>query len=385
MLALLALSSVTGTPAATADSPVLEGLDLPAELLAFALSPDGRRAALALPSDTKDRSRRTLLRLHSVDETSPSELKINGLVRDLAFSAEGTLVFVLEHRPAKRGEGETYLLVFDFEKRNLENRMRMPPAAGAIERSADGRSLLIPLRDEIRTITIPQLRSGPLFRVAGDNRTIAATGGTQVVIGQDAALLVVDLADRQGREGMPIRLRVETSAAVVFIELQEEENRAIARLADGTDLTVSLDPIATTPLEAAAPVAAPSIVEAPQVPKPKPEPAVEFSLPPAPAAPAAAPVADGAQVRGTVRDAAADLQISVVFLGPDNILREAKRARVAPDGTWQVSGLPAGRYRIQLDAGGSRVLVTEPPFQTVEIGQGPASAVIADFRISGAL
>jgi hypothetical protein len=60
---------------------------------------------------------------------------------------------------------------------------------------------------------------------------------------------------------------------------------------------------------------------------------------------------------------------AVVMLGPDNILREAARVKPDPDGTWSVDGLDPGRYRIELDGGGDRVLVAEPLFLMVDIGQ----------------
>jgi len=57
--------------------------------------------------------------------------------------------------------------------------------------------------------------------------------------------------------------------------------------------------------------------------------------------------------------------VAVVLLGPDNILREARRVPPAADGSWSTGSLVPGRYRIQLDGGGNRVLVTRPPFLLV--------------------
>ena len=62
---------------------------------------------------------------------------------------------------------------------------------------------------------------------------------------------------------------------------------------------------------------------------------------------------------------------AVVMLGPDNILREAARVKPDPDGTWGVDGLDPGRYRIELDGGGDRVLVAEPVFLMIDVGQTP--------------
>ena len=76
--------------------------------------------------------------------------------------------------------------------------------------------------------------------------------------------------------------------------------------------------------------------------------------------------------------------IAVVLRGPDNLLREAARIRPSEDGSWSIDGLEPGRYRIQLDAGGSRVLVTRPAFRTVSI-EAEGTAVTADFAVVRAL
>lgn len=90
-------------------------------------------------------------------------------------------------------------------------------------------------------------------------------------------------------------------------------------------------------------------------PEPKPEPAPKHQI-------------EG-RIVGTV-----ELVQAVVLLGPDNILREAARVQPDQDGTWRVDGLDPGRYRIQLDGGGDRVLVTEPRFLMVDVGETPTRA-----------
>jgi len=380
--------------------PILDTLELPAEVQAVAGSPDGLWAAVALPSGRGERSPRTLLQLHSLDTVEPTTTKISGLVRDLLFSDDNDALYALEHRPAKRSEGEAYLLRIDLHNLKIEDRLRLPPTAQGIEPWRAGRSLLIPARNEIRTITLPLFRSGSLFRILGENLTVSATTGTLVVVGQDAAVLVVDLADPQGREGLPVRDRIATPAPVVSIDLEQGGMHAVAHLADGSDVSLSLDP--GTPVETGAAVVR-EIAPTPNEPEPLAivEPLrVEAPPPRNPSAPPQVPApaenkatrvpaakSDGrpVQAQGTIHDAGADLVISVVFLGPDNLLREAARVRPAADGRWEISLLPAGRYRVQLDAGGARALITEPPFRTLEIGEAPAAALTADFRVVGAL
>jgi hypothetical protein len=235
--------------------------------------------------------------------------------------------------------------------------------------------LLIPARNEIRTITLPSLRSGPLYRVLGENLAVVASGGSRVLVGQDAAVLVVDLSDPQGREGLPVRQRIATPAPVVSIDLEDGGGRAIARLADGSTVSVKLD--SRPPVESRPAVTHEISPAAEPVPT-RPQKSAPTSVPLASEVPvgAAREPAVGsdeqqAQVRGTVHNAAPDLVIRVVFLGSD--------------GRWEISGLPVGRYRVQLDAGGARALITEPPFRTLEIGDAPGAAQRADFRVARTL
>jgi hypothetical protein len=60
----------------------------------------------------------------------------------------------------------------------------------------------------------------------------------------------------------------------------------------------------------------------------------------------------------------------VVLLGPDNLIREAKRVKPEKGGSWNCDGLEPGNYRIVLDAGGSRVAVSSPPFRMVLVEAG---------------
>ncbi len=366
--------------------PVLDTLQLPAEVQAVATSSDGTRAAVALPPAPGRGSPRTLLRLHSIDNAEALTIKIGGLVRDLLFSDDDSSIYVLEHRPAKRGGGQSFLLRIDLSDLKIEKRLRLPPTARGIEPWSAGPSLLIPARNEIRTISLPLLRSGPLFRVPGENLCVAVAGGSRVLIGQETALLVVDLSDPQGREGMPVRRRVATRAPVVSIDVDDGGLRAVARLADGSQLSLSLDKIEPAEEKTVPPVAA-------EAPPPPPV------APPVAAAPEPARAAEEetvevqvevqsqvqVQVQGTIHDAPDDLPISVVFLGPDNLLREAARIRADSAGRWQASGLAAGRYRVQLDAGGARALITDPPFRTLEIGEPAGPTLTADFRVAGVL
>jgi hypothetical protein len=64
----------------------------------------------------------------------------------------------------------------------------------------------------------------------------------------------------------------------------------------------------------------------------------------------------------------------VVLLGPDNILEEAARLRPDEEGRWGIERLAPGRYRVQVDGGGGRVLVADPRLVLVEVGIEPTEA-----------
>jgi hypothetical protein len=83
------------------------------------------------------------------------------------------------------------------------------------------------------------------------------------------------------------------------------------------------------------------------------------------------------QVRGRIEGTGLEAVVAVLLLGPNNMLREAARIPPARDGSWSASGLQPGRYRVQLDGGGRRVLVTDPAFLLVDIeAEGTVQAAV---------
>lgn len=437
--------------------PVLDTFELPEAVQALAVSPDGRRAAVAVPVEGKGRAPRASIRVHAVGRDEPVTVPVQGIVRDLLFLEDGAALYAIEHRPAKRREGDSYLVRIDEGSAKAPRVMRLPPSARDLDYWAAGRSLLVAARNELRTITVPLMRSGPLFRVVGENLSVAVAGGSRVLVGQADALVLVDLDDPQERESMPVRDRIPSPAPVLSLALTADGSSGLAALADERVLAVELDPLAISdrgtglvvdrrPAPAPASVAVipaeptprppepspppvpdaappPSVTEAepppvvdtppeaePSLPEPSPPPVPE-APPPSPApeaeppspvieaqrpAPIEEPVADeppptvveperdhAVRLRGRIEGPAADQVRHVVVFGPDNLLREAARVRPAADGRYEVTNLTPGRYGIQLSGGSNRVLVTEPPFLTVEVSaDGPA---VADFRVLRAL
>jgi hypothetical protein len=191
---------------------------------------------------------------------------------------------------------------------------------------------------------------------------------------------------------MPLREQVVTPAPVLSLALSPDGHQGLAQLLNGRTFEVHFSPLRLG--ESSAP-AATFVDDVPANPTPDPDataaqemapkaqptamPQAESpattTAPPAPRKPPAAvqkPVDStdrAVQLRGKIIGAATDQVSWIVLYGPNNILREARR--VAPnDGNWAADGLVPGRYRVQMDGGGGRVLVTRPRYLLIEIREG---------------
>jgi hypothetical protein len=86
------------------------------------------------------------------------------------------------------------------------------------------------------------------------------------------------------------------------------------------------------------------------------------------------------RVTGSISGPRPPHDLFVVLFGPNNMVREAVRVPVDREGRWEIEGLAPGRYRVQLDAGGSTVLVTDPQFRVLDLKEGEAPGSL-DFRV----
>lgn len=473
--AVLALLAALGT-ASSASSASHAAVAWPPPRTAPAVraaSADGATFAVSGPVDERGRASTVRLLDASGAETGAAELP--GALLALQFDPAATRVFALVERPARRGAGDRELHAVDLPALETRRLMRVPRGTADLDVWTQENALLLALPDQVRTVLLDGLRSGPLFAIPGPNRALASLGGGSLVLaGQDDALLLVDLADPPGRDAMPVLERWDAPAPVVSIVAERDASGARVELADGSRRRVVLQPFevrddrdGAAPVDApfatvrtpayrkpAPPAAAPAvtapviaeIVEpapedaarpertppaasppAPPSPPPRsaategpgepgarraddpvetsgapetpgtagmPEPVedagaaetVEPGRPPRPAEdlPADLPPAARGGLAGRVVGPAADLAAAVLLLGPDSILREAARVPVAADGTWRAAGLAPGRYKVQVDGGGGRVLVCDPPFRMVEIVEGEPTPSIS-FRALRAL
>jgi hypothetical protein len=409
----------TDDPIRVAGDPrpaVLDLVDTSTPPQALAVGPDGRNAAASYPDPKKpDRS---VVKLYASYRDEPLVVEFSTIVRGLVFSPDGLEVYVASYRPAKRRLGEAHLSSLDVASGKSRSIMPIPPTTSSVDYWPAHDSLLLTTMNEIRTIRVAGMRSGPLYRIPGLNRAVASlAGSTAVLVGQDDDLLLIDLEDPPGEDAMPVRERVAVPAAVASLAALPDGSGALARLSDGRVYRVSFDPlaieasgsalalaalrkqdqsttIAMAPLPAPPPdpvpspetvtatapeenrEAAASPPEAPSVPAPPPTLPVESAVA---TAPSWTPT-DQPQLWGRLTGDAVDEVHEIILLGPNSIVREARRVRPQADGLWRADGLDPGRYQIQLSAGGSKVLVNEPRIAVVEVTES-GSIEATSFRV----
>jgi len=187
----------------------------------------------------------------------------------------------------------------------------------------------------------------------------------------DSAEAVVVTADPPAETVAPAEPRNEVDTAEVTVATTAPLPDAEAPAEPPDEVDFAEAPTVTTapPAEAEEPVEQPDPMDLAQA-------AGAATVPP-PAKPEAPGPTPGAEPPAATAEAAAQIggrvlgefdgPVWVVLLGPDNMLNEAGRVALRDDGSWQTSGLPPGGYRVQLDGGGNRVLITEPPFLLLDL------------------
>jgi hypothetical protein len=382
--------------------PVLAEAQLGPEIRTIAVSPDGNSAALAT-STGEGKHARSTVRLIATQQAG-REIEVSGFVRDLLFSPAGNELFLIQLRPAtKRRSVENHLLRLDLNTLKIRRELYLPATSRSLAHWPQKDAVLVACRNELRSYLLPNMRSGPLFRILGENQSVAVIDGSRIAIGQSDRLLVIDLSDPPGQEEMPTRDAIDVPSAILDLAFVPGGAHGLARLADDRVVRVRTHPLSLDselPPAAAGPESRPAEVEEPRVvvapPPPPPErkpveivtpevaaappspEVVELPSDPAPSPPAFEPkpeevarrevtTPEQPQVRGVISGPGMEEGVAVVFFGPDNILREATRAAPEPDGRWQVDRLPSGRYRVVLDGGGGRVLLTDPRFRVVDV------------------
>lgn len=383
-----------------ASPAVLGTAGVPDDAVALSLSPDGRSMAYALASRGKKEASDLVLATVGLDSTR--SVSVRGVIRDLLFLEDGR-VLVLHHTPAKRWEGDTFLTSWVPGAPKTERLMRVPPSSTDLSHWPGGDAVLLSCRNEIRTLLGLDLTTGPVFMFPGNNLAVSSLGrGSYVWVGQDTGLFLIDLSQPSGRDAMRVLAQQPVPAPVAALVEYPGGTQALVRLSDGRLFRASLDPPGFEAQGSADHIVGPTgagegpsltfaraPVEPEALPEPTPaEPLVEEAEPAVVAQPEPIGKPDAPRARlthqlsGTI-GGSSDLVRYVVLLGPDNILHEAARVKPEDNGGWAADGLAPGRYVVQLDGGGTRVLVTKPRLVWVEVGddaiEAPAIEVLRAF------
>jgi hypothetical protein len=79
--------------------------------------------------------------------------------------------------------------------------------------------------------------------------------------------------------------------------------------------------------------------------------------------------------RGRVTGPARADARNIVFLGPNNILKEAARTPIESDGTYAVPQLAPGSYRVLAAGAQGRVVLCRPEYLTIQVGEAGPPAI----------
>ncbi len=331
------------------------------EIEAYGIAPGASVSVVAMPS-TGGGARSELRFARGANE--PRVLQLAGRVLGLAVLGDGSVTYAVVRVADRKGAVKSVdLLLVDPTTARATSGVTLPATARGLAIGADGSTLLVASRDEIRTFQLPGLASGRLYRVQGDNVGVAPIAGSSyVVVAQPSRVVLADLAAPQGRDGLA--LTAETAAPVPFRGLlgSTGDLGPIVLADGGRAFCVRAGELpATPPVSEKAADPAPPPIRAPVPPAPSTIPA------PVDAAPRELPAGPGVVVGVLTGPSLADAAM-VVFLGPDNVLHEAARAVPDDQGRFTASGLPAGVYRIVASGKGGRVLICDPPFITIRVG-----------------
>ncbi len=380
---VLALASASRLPA---EPPLVASCDeLPSAVAAlapagsiesFAVAPTAGVAVAAIA--TPDDGGRSILKF-SRGSDAPRSAQLGGRVAGLAVSSDGRMAYVVVRTVDRKGVLRGVDLArADLEDAKVASGTSLPISARGVTIGADGSTLLVAGKDEIRTFSLPNLSSGSLYRALGQNVGVSPVAGTAfVLLAQPSRLVLADLSAPQGPDGLALSEEVAAPAALRGMVAAVGDADAIALGDGGHAWCVRVrsvpEPPPATPPPTPAPTTPPSPVPTPAptpvpTPAPTPLPTPSPQTVPVPSAAAAEP----GTVSGTAEGPALSAVESIRLLGPDNILHEA--ARVVPDerGHFFAKGLMPGTYRLVAAGKGGRVLICDPPFITIRVDSSGA-------------
>lgn len=244
--AAVSLVASAGEPVVLPSDPAPAALAAAGDLsnaTAVALSPDEESAVAAFPAGKDDEETRIVVVLAGAE---PFDGFAKGRVVSLRLA--GRTALGVAERFDRKGRRSASLVAVEGGGDRRPREIVLPPTARGLDLLVTEETLFVAAEDEIRTFDAASLRSGFLYSVPGPNLAVAAIpGGTRLLLGRPDGLLLVDLADPQGRDGLPPRERVDTAAPVVEIAASPDGAEALARLEDGSILEIEFDPLRANP------------------------------------------------------------------------------------------------------------------------------------------
>ncbi len=325
-----------------------------ADIETFGIAPSHDLAVATFPS-SRDRAR-SVLRCARGGE-APREVALAGRALGLAVTRDGDLVYAVVRQSDRKGATQRVDLVrVDLKTLGVTLGTSLPATARGLALGSDEAALLVACRNEIRTFRLPKLTSGPLYAVPGDNVGIASIEGTtEILVAQPSQVVRADLAGPQGRDGLVVSQEFSAPAPLRGMMASTGGSGPIALAEDHRAWRIRASIGAPTP---------PAEVDEPRA---EPSPA-EVTEAPARQESVGAP----GMVFGVVTGPARAEVDAIVFLGPDNVLREAARVVPDGDGRFRTSPLPAGGYRIVAAGQGGHVLICDPPFIAIRVDSNGA-------------
>ena len=350
-----------------ASPPAVSALGADSEIEAFALGTASPIAVVSIGS-TGDVPV-SALRFARGGEP-PRTVPLAGKLVGLVVAGDGGACYAVVRMSGKKGIVRTVeLLRIDLRTERVSSFATLPMTTVGLAITSDGATVLVAAKDEIRTFSIPAVASGRLYRVAGENVGVSAIQGTSyAVVAQRFRVGLVDLSAQQGRDGLEFKEEAAAPAPLRGLLSSAGEGGPVAQGDGGLAWRVHVGDLPPEP-----PPPPPPEVVPPETPPPPPPPVRVEPTPSAPEETARREIpGEPGTVSGLLTGPAAAEVAAVVFLGPDNILREA--ARVVPDesGRYNAPPLPAGSYRIVAAGKEGRVLVCNPPYISIRLGSSSA-------------
>lgn len=356
--------------------PAVAALGSDSEIEAFALAAAGSTAVVSIaPSGDASVSTLRYRRGGEQQRTVP----LGGRLTGLAVTGDGNACYAVVRVSGKKGVIRGVELVrIDLRTAKASSVANLPVTAAGIAITRDDATLLVAAKDEVRTFAIPEVASGRLYRVIGDNVGVSPVEGTTyAIVAQRSRVALVDLSAPQDRDGLVMNGEAAAPAPLRGMLAPAGEGGPIAQGDAGSAWRVSVGDLPAPPPP---PVAIAPAEPVTQKPEPVPAVAVPPSPPPSPPAQPPPPAAiatheipgEPGTVTGSLSGPAIGEVAAVIFLGPDNVLREA--ARVVPDasGRFAANALKAGSYRIVAAGKEGRVLICRPPYISLRVGSNSA-------------